>query len=101
MKLKNTFFNRYILSLFCIINLEATAAIIIDHDGGVDDVIATTLQLLHNPNAIKAITITPADCYAHPAIWVTNQLKKEFLSTNLDIPVGVGDYEGLNQFPAL
>ena len=73
--------------------------IIIDHDGGVDDVIATTLQILHSPKLVKAITIVPADCYALPAVWVMQQLRKHFSASNLDIPIGVSSNEGVNFFP--
>jgi purine nucleosidase len=74
-------------------------AIIIDHDGGVDDMIAAMLQMLHDPHAIKAITIVPADCFDHPAVWVTHQLKNHFLPLHLNVPIGVSPHEGINPFP--
>jgi purine nucleosidase len=74
--------------------------LIIDHDSSADDVIATTLQVLYNPNRIKAITITPADCYAHPATFIMARLKKLFVPKEIDIPIGIGDDEGVNLFPS-
>ena len=72
--------------------------LIIDHDGNVDDLIAISLLLLHAPERIKAITLTPADCHAKPAAWVTMQLQ-ELLSPTYNIPIGVGSDEGINHFP--
>ncbi len=74
--------------------------LIIDHDGGIDDIVAITLQLLHTPEKIKAITITPADCYAKPAAWVTMQLRN-LLAPSYNIPIGISTDEGTNPFPAL
>ena len=73
--------------------------LIIDNDCGVDDVIATTLQLLKAPKNVRAITIVPADSYAQPAAWVMMHLCDFLLPTPLDIPIGVSTYEGMNPFP--
>lgn len=77
---------------------KQTRPLIIDHDGGIDDVIATTLQLLNNPERVKAITIAPADCFDKPALWVMTQLKN-LIPLASAIPVGVGNNEGTNPFP--
>lgn len=74
--------------------------LIIDHDGAVDDIIAILIQLLYAPEQIKAITIVPADCYAKPTAWIMMQLKKMFLSSNIDIPIGMGTDEGPQPFPS-
>ena len=52
---------KIILSLVCSLSLLAPISanklpLIIDHDGGVDDIIAASVQLLHNPERVKAIT---------------------------------------------
>lgn len=72
------------------------AAIIIDHDGGIDDVIATMLHLIKHPDQVKAICIAPADSYADPALWIMNELQNKLHTT---IPVGIGSDEGINTFP--
>lgn len=74
--------------------------LIIDHDGGVDDVIATTLHLLSAPAEIKAITIAPADCYGLPAAWVMKQLSA-YCAPGMHIPLGLSTDEGPNPFPAI
>lgn len=91
---------RILTLLICPLTLIAAHdAIIIDHDGGVDDVIATTLHMLYHPEAIKAITIVPADSFDHPAVWVTQQLHKHFMPSHLHIPIGISTHEGINPFP--
>lgn len=74
-----------------------TRPLIIDHDGGIDDVIATTLQLFYNPERVKAISIAPADCFDKPAFWVMGQLKNLIPLASI-IPVGLGSNEGINPF---
>lgn len=73
--------------------------VIIDHDGAIDDTIATVLHLLYKPEQVKAITIVPADCYAKPAVWVTKKLIDVLAPTYKNIPVGVSGAEGPNPFP--
>lgn len=90
------------LAILVVVQVRAIQyPIIIDHDGGIDDVIAATLQMLHSPEAVKAITIVPADCYGHPAAWVTTQLKEHFLPSHIHVPLGISGHEGINEFPAL
>lgn len=74
--------------------------LIIDHDGNVDDIIAVALQLMHAPERIACITISPADCYALPTVWYTQALQ-ELLLNHTRIPVGIGVDEGVNKFPEL
>jgi purine nucleosidase len=73
--------------------------VIIDHDGGVDDVISAVLQLQYWKEKVRAITIVPGDCYGYPAAWVMTQLKNT-LCANHTFPIGLSSHEGTNCFPA-
>lgn len=97
MKTNNTkiIFFKY---LFIFSTISAEAPIIIYHDAGVDDIIATTLQILNSPNHIKAITVVPADSYAHPAAYVMEKLKDNFFPS-INIPIGISYNAGTNLFP--
>ncbi len=92
---------RWSLALGCFLSWNASASnpLIIDHDGGVDDLIATALHVLAHPQDIKAITITPADSFAEPATqWTVNLWK--LLQPDMTMPaIGVGKNEGTNLFP--
>ena len=69
------------------------------HDGGVDDYIALAL-LLSMPNIdIRAIVVTPADCYIKPAVSATRKILD--LAGRWDIPVAESTVRGLNPFPRL
>ena len=89
-----------ICSLSLLLNISANEfPLIIDHDSGVDDIISATLQLLHNPKRIKAITIAPADSFAEPAAYVMLQIKNLFLSSDIELAIGISRNEGINPFP--
>jgi inosine-uridine nucleoside N-ribohydrolase len=103
-----------ILTSYCVMNSQLLCTIssvcqnqrplIIDHDAGVDDFIACTLQLLYCPERIKAITIAPADSYIVPACCVMKKLQRllpPMSLQSLNIPIGIGLYEGKHPFPSM
>ncbi|MFT2009587.1 nucleoside hydrolase [Pontibacter sp. 13R65] len=72
--------------------------VLFDHDGGVDDFLSLLLLLLLPEIDLAGISITPADCYAENALETTQKL---LALTNKDhIEIGVGQYHGINAFPA-
>lgn len=72
--------------------------LIFDHDGAVDDVLSLMLLLTMEHIQLGAVSITPADCYPENAIETTYKLLT--LAGKPDIPIGVGNYYGINAFPA-
>ena len=72
--------------------------VLFDHDGGVDDFLSLLLLLLLDEVELTGISITPADCYAENALDTT--LKLLALTNKNHIEVGVGNYHGINAFPA-
>jgi len=77
---------------------SAPRPIIVDHDGGVDDVAVTAMMVLDPSFDVKAITICPADSYKTPAVSETIGLLK-FLKKDA-IEVSAGDGDGVRPFPA-
>ena len=75
-----------------------TIPVIHDHDGSVDDLLSLSLLLLDQNINLKAVTITPADCYFKNAYETTRKLL--FKAGKEHIPVGEGIYHGINAFPA-
>ena len=69
------------------------------HDGGVDDYIALALLLSMPHIDIRAIVVTPADCYIKPAVSATRKILD--LAGRWDIPVAESTVRGLNPFPRL
>lgn len=72
--------------------------VLFDHDGGVDDLLSLLLLLKMPDIDLLGVTITPADCYLEPAVQATGQLLAK--AGRATVPVGVGDYYGVNAFPA-
>lgn len=72
--------------------------VIHDHDGSVDDLLSLSLLLLDEKINLKAVTVTPADCYPENALETTYRLLKK--ANQPDIPVGEGQYYGVNAFPS-
>jgi purine nucleosidase len=87
-----------ILLVFVTYILCSNVPLIVDHDGGVDDVIATLLQLVDNYDNVKAITVVPADSYPEPDVFVMKKLFTLFPNNN-PIPVGISTNVGTNPFP--
>jgi len=72
--------------------------VIHDHDGSADDLLSLSLLLLDKKINLKAVTITPADCYFENAYETTRKLL--FKAGKENIPVGEGIYHGINAFPS-
>ena len=73
--------------------------VLLDHDGAIDDILATLL-LMTMPNLeVLGIIVTPADCYIKAALNVTRKLLD--LMECHHIPVAASTVRGINPFPAL
>lgn len=72
--------------------------ILLDHDGGVDDYLATMLLLTMDNIELLGVVITPADCYAQPALSATRKILDLMRA---DIPVAESTVRGVNPFPRL
>ncbi len=72
--------------------------VVIDHDGGVDDLIAMSLLMKSRTARLHAVTICPADSYLEPATRAT-QLWLDRLGGD-HITIAQGHSEGTNPFPA-
>ncbi|CBZ23748.1 uncharacterized protein [Leishmania mexicana MHOM/GT/2001/U1103] len=77
--------------------------VIIDHDGGHDDLVALAL-LLGNPEAVKVIgcIVTDADCFVDQAFSVSGKLMAMMharKATGL-FPVAKTSFKGVNPFPS-
>lgn len=70
--------------------------VIFDHDGGVDDLLSLMLLLTMDHIDLKAVCITPADCFLSDA--TTTTLKLLNLFGRQDIDVVQGDLYGVNPF---
>lgn len=76
----------------------AKEMVIIDHDGGVDDLVAITLTLKSSAVSVRAITVCPADSYLDPATRAT-QLFLARLGAG-PITIAQGHSEGIHPFPS-
>jgi purine nucleosidase len=70
-----------------------------DHDGGVDDYLATLLLMTMDHIQPLGVVVTPADCYIQPAVSATRKILD--LIGRSDIPVAESTVRGINPFPAL
>lgn len=68
-----------------------------DHDGAIDDFLATMLLMTMTEVETVGIVITPADCYPKAAVSVTRKLL-DFMGKS-DIPVAESTVRGINPFP--
>lgn len=73
--------------------------VLMDHDGGVDDYLATVLLMTIEHIQPLGIVVTPADCYIQPAVSATRKILD--LMGRWDIPVAESTVRGLNPFPSL
>lgn len=71
--------------------------VLLDHDGGVDDYLATALLLTMEHVETIGVVVTPADCFIDPAVSATRKLLD--LMGRSDIPVAESTVRGLNPFP--
>ncbi|GAB4017404.1 nucleoside hydrolase [Spirosoma koreense] len=72
--------------------------VLMDHDGAIDDLLSQLLVLTMPATDLIGITVTPADCFIEPALESTYKLLQ--LMGREDIPLGRGDYYGINAFPS-
>ncbi|MFQ4142109.1 nucleoside hydrolase [Chlorogloeopsis sp. ULAP02] len=73
--------------------------VLMDHDGGVDDYLATMLLITMDHIELLGIVVTPADCYAQPAVSATRKILD--LMGGSHIPVAESTVRGINPFPRL
>ncbi|MCS7352014.1 nucleoside hydrolase [Thermoflexus sp.] len=73
--------------------------VLMDMDGGVDDVMALALLLTIPAVEVAGVLVTPADCYLEPALSATRKLLA--LLNRSDIPLARSRVRGQNPFPAL
>lgn len=73
--------------------------VLIDHDGGVDDYLATMLLMTMDNVQPIGVVVTPADCYIEPAVSATRKILD--LMNCSHIPVAKSTVRGINPFPRL
>ncbi len=73
--------------------------VLMDHDGGVDDYLATMLLMTMDNVQPLGIVVTPADCYIKPAVSATRKILD--LMGCSSIPVAKSTVRGINPFPRL
>lgn len=73
--------------------------VILDHDGGVDDYLATVLLMTMDHVDPLGVVVTPADCYPTAAVSATRKLID--LMGRSTIPVARSTVRGVNPFPRL
>jgi purine nucleosidase len=73
--------------------------VLMDHDGGVDDYLATMLLLTMDHIDLLGVIVTPADCYIEPAVSATRKIID--LMGFSHIPVAESTVRGINPFPRL
>jgi len=66
-----------------------------DHDGGVDDYLATMLLTMEHVQPL-GVVITPADCYVQPAVSAT---RNSDLMGCSDVPAAESTVRGINPAP--
>ncbi|MGH2687879.1 MAG: nucleoside hydrolase [Actinomycetota bacterium] len=71
--------------------------VVLDHDGGVDDYLATALLLTMDHVDLLGVVVTPADCYVEAAVGATRKLLD--LAGRPDLPVARSTVRGVNPFP--
>jgi purine nucleosidase len=88
----------FALAIPVVVRSAAIPDVIIDQDGGVDDLVAISL-LLRSPDVrVRAITICPADSYLEPATRATQLFVDRLGGRN--ITIAQGHFEGTNPFPS-
>ncbi len=73
--------------------------VLMDHDGGVDDYLATMLLMTMNHLECLGVVVTPADCYVQPASSATRKILD--LMGCSHVPVAESTVRGINPFPRL
>jgi len=73
--------------------------VLMDHDGAVDDYLATLLLMTMDQVEPLGVVVTPADCYIQPALSITRKMLD--LVGRSHIPVAESTVRGVNPFPQL
>lgn len=73
--------------------------VLMDHDGGIDDYLATLLLMTMDHVDVLGVVVTPADCYIRPAVSATRKILD--LVGRHDVPVAESAVRGLNPFPRM
>lgn len=73
--------------------------VLMDHDGGVDDYLATMLLMTMDRIQPLGVIVTPANCYAEPSVSATRKILDLMGSSH--IPVAESTVRGVNPFPRL
>ncbi len=73
--------------------------VLMDHDGAIDDYLATILLMTMEHIEPLAVIVTPADCYAQPAVSATRKMLD--LMGKSHIPVAESTVRGVNPFPQM
>lgn len=73
--------------------------VLMDCDGGVDDFLSVMLLMTMESIQPIGIVVTPADCYARPAVSATRKILD--LMGCLEVPVAESTVRGINPFPRL
>ncbi|WKN31599.1 nucleoside hydrolase [Porifericola rhodea] len=78
-------------------NSQPRKKVFLDHDGGVDDLLALLLVLTMEEVDLIGVSVTPADCYADSAA----ESSRKFIDLMMPRPVGVAisQARGMNPFP--
>lgn len=79
--------------------LVSKPLVLMDHDGGVDDYLATVLLMTMDHIQPLGIVVTPADCYIQPAVNATRKILDLIGCSH--IPVAESTVRGINPFPPL
>lgn len=77
----------------------AKKLVLLDHDGGVDDYLATLLMMTMDNVEPLGVVVTPADCYPQPAVSATRKILD--LLGRFNVPVAESTVRGVNPFPRL
>jgi len=86
------------LAIPVVVRSAAIPDVIIDQDGGIDDLVAIALVMRSPDVHVRAITICPADSYLEPATRATQLFVDRLGASN--ITIAKGHSEGANPFPA-
>lgn len=70
-----------------------------DHDGGVDDYLATMLLMTMEHVQPLGVVVTPADCYIEPAVSATRKILD--IMGRPEVPVAESTVRGINPFPRM
>jgi purine nucleosidase len=77
--------------------MQEKELVFMDHDGAIDDILSQMLLMTMEDKKIIGINVTPADCFIEPATESAYKILQLFGRET--IPIGRGDYYGINAFP--